>query len=268
MRHVILLCSVLFLAHAASAQTITSTVEGIVVPARAWDVSAEVSNKISRLHFIEGQIVAEGDLLVEFDTGFKQLELDLAEARLAEAEVAVAEASEVLARQEELRETDTVSEARYRDALFALRRAEAAYQTLAVQRDMARIILDAQKLYAPFDGQISAPRYRENANVNIEDSREIATIVQLDPIHVRAPVTLERVLVRMQSGEAEEDIKNSISVELSLPDGSAYEHRGRPLTTSYDLDPETEAGVVIIEFPNPDRILRPGMGVIVTGYEN
>jgi multidrug efflux pump subunit AcrA (membrane-fusion protein) len=91
MRHGFFLCAVFFLAHAAPAQTITSTVEGVVVPARAWDVSAEISNKIGGLHFIEGQIVAEGDLLVEFDTGFKLLELDLAEARLAEAEVAVSD---------------------------------------------------------------------------------------------------------------------------------------------------------------------------------
>ncbi len=43
----------------AHSQTVTSTVVGTVVPARSWDISAEVSNKINRLHFIEGQIVSK-----------------------------------------------------------------------------------------------------------------------------------------------------------------------------------------------------------------
>ena len=33
------------------------TADGVVVAARSWDISAEVSNKISRIHFITGQIV-------------------------------------------------------------------------------------------------------------------------------------------------------------------------------------------------------------------
>ena len=42
---------------------------GIVVPARSWDVSAAAENQIDTVHFIEGQIVKEGDLLVTFDQG-------------------------------------------------------------------------------------------------------------------------------------------------------------------------------------------------------
>jgi multidrug efflux pump subunit AcrA (membrane-fusion protein) len=57
---------------AAQAQTLTSTVEGTVVAARSWNVSAEMGGKINRIHFIEGQQVYQGDLLVEFDTDFKK----------------------------------------------------------------------------------------------------------------------------------------------------------------------------------------------------
>lgn len=246
----------------------TSTAEGVVVPARSWDISAEVSNKISRLHFIEGQIVSKGDLLVEFDTGFKKLELDLAEAQLTKAAVALEEAREVLSRQEELRAKDTVSEAVYLDALYVAQMAEADHRAVEVQRDMAAAVLDVQKLYAPFDGQMSAPRYRENANVNVEDSREVATIVQLDPIHVRAPVPLERVLFRMKEGRSEAEVAAAITVKLTLPDGKEYPHTGRPLSASYGLDETTQEAVVIVEFPNPDNVLRPGMNVVVTGYED
>ncbi len=247
---------------------ITSTVTGVVVPARAWDVSAEVSNKINRLHFVEGQVVAKGDLLVEFDTGFKELELALAEAQLNEALVAVEKAQEDFVRQQELKDRETVSEAQYQEALFALRAAQASAQTLRVQSDMAASLLAAQKLYAPFSGQMSSPNYRENANVNINRGREVATLVQLDPIHVRAPVPLERVMARLLSGQSEVAIHASIKVGLVLPDGSEFPYMGKIVSASFGLNADTEEAVVLIEFPNPDHLLRPGMEVVVTGYEN
>ncbi len=251
----------------AHSQSVTSTVEGTVVPARSWDVSAEVSNKISKLHFIEGQIVSKGDLLVEFDSGFKKLELELAEAQLAKAAVALEEAKSVLTRKEELRQKNAVSEADYSDALFAVRSAAADHQALKVRRDMAEQILMVQKLYAPFDGQMSAPRYRENANVNIEHSREIATIVQLDPVHVRAPVPIERVLYRLQAARSEAEVAAAITVKLTLPDGMEYPHAGRIVSASYGLDESSQGAAVIVEFPNPEKVLRPGMKVVATGYE-
>ncbi len=48
--------------------------------ARSYDISTEVSNKTNRLRFVQGQFVKRGDLLVEFDTGFKKLEVELTEA--------------------------------------------------------------------------------------------------------------------------------------------------------------------------------------------
>ncbi len=251
-----------------SAAQVTSTVEGIVVPARAWDVSAEVSNKINRLHFVEGQVVAKGDLLVEFDTGFKELELALAEAQLNEALVAVEKAQEDFARQQELKDRETVSEAQYQEALFALRAAQASAQTLRVQSDMAASLLAAQKLYAPFSGQMTSPNYRENANVNINRGREVATLVQLDPIHVRAPVPIDRVMERVLSGEDETAIHASITVRLELPDGTEFPHTGRIISASIGLNPDTDEAAVLVAFPNPEHVLRPGMDVVVTGYEN
>lgn len=244
-----------------------STAEGVVVAARSWDISAEVSNKISRIHFVRGQIVKRGDLLVEFDTTFKKLEVALAEAALARASTQLELAKEVFDRQEELKSKGAVSLAKYKDALFGAEIAQADQRAAEVELEMARSILDAQKLYAPFDGQMSAPRYRENANVDISDGTEIATLVQLDPIHVLFSVPYERVLIRMQSDKTDEEVAASIKVVLELPDGSTYPHHGKIISAGFDLDPETGFNSVLVEFPNPRRVLRPGLKVTATGYE-
>jgi RND family efflux transporter MFP subunit len=252
---------------AAQAQTLTSTVEGTIVAARSWNVSAEMGGKISRIHFIEGQQVLQGDLLVEFDADFKKAAVALAQAELAKAAVALEQAKEELSRQEILREKNTISEAAYLDAVYQTRLVEADYQVLKVKHDIADGILTAQKLYAPFDGQISAPRYAENTNIIAVPGAEIATIIQLDPIHIRAPQPLERVLDRLLSGEASSEIASKISVKLKFPNGAVYPHIGRIITWSVGLEESSQQVVVIVEFPNPDQILRPGMKVTVTGYE-
>ena len=120
-----------------------STSKGVVVAARSWDISAEVSNKISRIHFIQGQIVKRGDLLVEFDTGFKKLEVALAEAAFARASAQLELANEVFDRQEELKSKSAVSLAVYKDALFGAEIAQADQRATEVELEMARSILEA-----------------------------------------------------------------------------------------------------------------------------
>ena len=75
---------------------------GIVVPARSWDISAEVPNQIKKIYFKEGQFVKKGDLLVEFDTMFKKLDAELAELALARAKTDLARANEQLQRKKKL----------------------------------------------------------------------------------------------------------------------------------------------------------------------
>lgn len=246
--------------------TFTASGPGIVVPARSWDISAEVSNKISKLHFIEGQFVKKGDLLVEFDRGFKTLEVRLAKTALARAKASLAKAKEKLARKEKLSER-AVSEAVLREAMLDAQIAQADAEKAATQLEMAELILSVQKLYAPFDGQMSAPRYRENANVDLKEGHEIATLIQLNPIHVRVESKYERLFTRLTTGQNETEVLGRITLVLELPDGTRYPHTGRVLTSAFKFDPKTGLGTGVGEFPNPDHILRPGLKVKVSGYE-
>jgi RND family efflux transporter MFP subunit len=270
----LVLCVLLSSLMAANAQAVLAgdkqekyTAEGVVVTARGWDISAEVDNKISRLHFVEGQIVKKGDLLVEFDSAFKKWEVDLAEANAARAKAQMSLVKEALDRQERLKDKNIVSLANYREALFNYQIAKADHRTAVIKFDMATVILKVQKLYAPFDGQMSAARYRENANVDISDGTEIATLVQLDPIHIRFSVPYKRVFARMKGGETDAEIAARQRVVLTLPSGSTYEHEGRLISGGFNIDPQTGNQSVLAEFPNPKRILRPGLKVIGMGYE-
>lgn len=68
-------------------------------------------------------------MLVEFDKGLKELELNLAEAQLNETLIAVEMAKKTFERREGLKDRETVSEAQYQEALYGLRSAEASAET-------------------------------------------------------------------------------------------------------------------------------------------
>jgi multidrug efflux pump subunit AcrA (membrane-fusion protein) len=114
---------------------------------------------------------------------------------------------------------------------------------------------------------VSAPLYRDNANVDPARDTEIATLVQLDPINVRAEAKYQRAQIRVKDGQTDSEVLERLTLTLELPDGTMYPHRGRLLTVPYKFDSETGIGTVIAQFPNPNLLLRPGLKVKVTSYE-
>jgi RND family efflux transporter MFP subunit len=247
---------------------IVSRAEGVVVAARSYDISAELDNKINRLHFVEGQLVKKGDLLVEFDTGMKKIEVAVAKAAYERAKLLAQLKKEEFLRSQTLKRKNVVSEAKTREAELNAAIATADMRRAELGLTTADLILKFQKLYAPFDGQMSAPRYRENANVDIDQGSEIATIVQLDPIHVRFSVPYARLAARMQAGESEAETIRRTQIKIKLPDGSSYQHLGKPVSAAFDLNPKTGMAVMLAVFPNPDRVLRPGLRVVGEGIRN
>jgi multidrug efflux pump subunit AcrA (membrane-fusion protein) len=126
----------------------------------------------------------------------------------------------------------------------------------------AKALLEFQTIYAPFDGLMSAPRYRDNANVDITDGTEIGILVQLDPIHVlaREPFT-DNALDRLKDKETFKDLAQQYRARLILPNGKTYPHEGRAVSIAFDVDQKTGLTSFLLEFPNPRMVLRPGLKV-------
>jgi multidrug efflux pump subunit AcrA (membrane-fusion protein) len=243
----------------------SATGNGIVVPARSWDVSAAAENQIDTIHFIEGQIVDEGDLLVTFDRVFKQWNARIAEIEHLHAEAELELARQDLARKEKLSDS-VVPEVERIELRMKVKIAEGNAEAAKLNAEKAKAISDLQLIHAPFAGQMSAPRFRDNANV-VADSPEIGTLYQLDPINVRVEGTYERHQARILAGETQESVMKGLTLVLELPGGAEYPHRGRLISTPFEFDPETGIGYSIASFPNPEFLLRPGMKVQVTSYE-
>ncbi|CTQ55342.1 Toluene efflux pump periplasmic linker protein TtgD precursor [Roseibium album] len=235
--------------------------EGVVQIARAFDISASSTSKVMRLHFVEGQLVERGDLLVEFDSTVSKLEARITEQKVVRANVQHLLALEKLERLEKLKQKNAVSQADY---LLAVHSAEIAAADLAlaqIRAELAEVILGNQKLHAPFNGQMSAPRVREGSRVVVDSTSEIATIFDLNPINIRFPVAYDRILSSRRSVASREELNDKIELTLIMPGGDAYEHTGRLISNTFGVDTATSMGSVLVQFPNPDYVLRPGLKV-------
>jgi hypothetical protein len=80
-------------------------------------------------------------------------------------------------------------------------------------------------------------------------------------------VPYERVLVRAQSDESEAEVAARIKIVLDLPNRTTYPHHGKTVSAGFEVDPKTGLLALLVEFPNPRRLLRPSLKVTGTGYE-
>jgi RND family efflux transporter MFP subunit len=239
--------------------------EGVVRAARAADVSPRFDGLVKTINFRAGDIIKKGQLLVQLLTLEQDylLKSDKANLARAAAELKLAEAE--LERSRVLQKKDIASKAQL-DVAEAKRDVAAAnHASAATQVEMREIIIREFSLYAPFDGIISEPFVNEGAYITKEarDASRLATVTQLDPIHVVTEVPYSIYASRHARLGSEEAMTERIVARLILPDGTEYLHQGKIVSGAFAFDEKTQKISSIAEFPNPDRLLRPGLRVTV-----
>ena len=66
----------------------------------------------------------------------------------------------------------------------------------------------------------------------------------------------------------DEALIEGLVLSLVLPDGAVYPHAGKLVSGGYTFDEDTQKITVWGEFPNPERLLRPGLRVTVRSEAN
>lgn len=157
-----------------------------------------------------------------------------------------------------------VSRQDYDDAASALNQAEADIQYWKAAAETARINLGYTRVTAPISGRIGRSTVTDGALVTAYQPVALATIQQLDPIYVdvaQSTAELLRLNRRLQNGRLNREGTNQNKVKLILEDGTTYPQEGTLQFRDVTVDPTTGSCILRIIFPNPDRVLLPGMFV-------
>jgi RND family efflux transporter MFP subunit len=238
---------------------------GRFVAVDSVEVRARVSGYLDKVHFRDGQMVKEGDLLFSIDKRPFQNALDQARASLSQAKTNLAYAESDFKRGERLVRDRTISEQVFDQRNQAYRGAEASVAASEAAVRQAELELQFTELRAPVAGRIGDRRVSPGNLVmggTAASTTLLATIVSLDPI--RFEFTLDEAsYLRYErfsgSGKEVTAREGSVIVELKLIDEKDFEHRGHMdfVDNVIDRSSGTIRGRAV--FSNPKAVLIPGM---------
>lgn len=233
------------------------------------EVRPQVGGIIRSRNFKEGSEVKEGDVLYEIDPASYQASYDSAVAALQKAEGALPSAQSKVDRYKSLTAQDAVSKQNLDDAVSTLAQANADIASAKAALETARINLNYTKMRAPIAGRVDASAVTVGALVTADQTTALTTIRQLDPINVDVTQSSTNLL-EFRRAIAEGRLKTSgdnVSVHLTLEDNSQYKETGK-LEFAEAAVAETVGTITVrAVFPNPDRVLLPGMYVRATLQE-
>jgi membrane fusion protein (multidrug efflux system) len=104
----------------------------------------------------------------------------------------------------------------------------------------------------------------EGALVTANQTTTLAIVQQLDPIYVdvtQPSAVLLRLKRELAAGELVQTGGNEAEVHLMLEDGSPYKLTGKMQFAEVQVDQTTGSVTLRALFPNPDKLLLPGMFV-------
>jgi len=196
-------------------------------------VRPEVSGRIARLGFVDGQSVRRGQLLVQLDDTLQRAQLEQAKAQASIARTNLQRSRELLAQ-------NFVSQSAVDQNAAALQVAEA--QVALADAQLARM-----RVLAPFNG--TAGLRVVDLGDYVKDGADIVKIEDLSALEVEFALP-ERYVARTRPG---------LPMELTLDAMPGSTFKGQVVAINSQVDANGRSLMVRARVQNPGTQLRPGM---------
>jgi len=246
----------------SQALTLKKELPGRINAFQIAEIRPQVSGIVQARLFTEGKQVEQGQALYQINPATFKAELAASEAAVAKAQASIASTKAKAARFSELLKIKAVSQQDFDEADATYKQANAELLTAKAQLQSAQINLDYSHVSSPISGQISKSSVTVGALVSANQSTALATVTQLDPIYVdltQSSNELTKLKKAIASGALTVDSTSQTDVELIMEDGSIYPHKGTLQFSEVTVDPSTGSVTLRAKFPNPEKLLLPGM---------
>jgi RND family efflux transporter MFP subunit len=225
---------------------------GTVTPIASVAIKARLETMITAVHFADGAMVKQGDLLFTLDGRQIEAQIREVEAIIASAKAQLEQGQRDLERYSELVAKNATTVVQVNNTRTQVNIAAAAVNSNTAKLDNLKVQLSYCTIRSPIAGRISAAHVKAGNFVRPADVTPLATINQIAPIYVSFTVAqkdLPDVRLAMSEGSA--------SVSVAAP-GEPKRATGQVSMIENTVDPATGMVVVRATMPNDDETLWPG----------
>jgi len=211
---------------------------GTVVPLSNVVVRSRVDGQLLRVHFREGQIVKEGELLAEVDPRPFQVQLTQAKGKLLRDEALWKNAQIDYERYQTLWQQDSISKQELDTQLALVKQYEGAVASDRGEVDSAELQLSYARITAPSSGRIGLRQVDPGNIVHASDPQGLLTITQLQPISVIFTIPEVKISAVMNA------LQNNNAVRVDAWDREAQHLLVSGTLLTFDSQIDTTTGTV------------------------
>src|SRR5882724_7264167 len=229
----------------------------------AVEVRPRVSGYLQSVHFKEGAIVRQGDLLFQIDPRPFQAEVDRLKGDLSQARAQRSRAQSDFERAERLHNNDGMSAEEYDRRAAVRNEAEARIASTEGALRGAELNLEFTRVTAPITGRVGRADITEGNLVEsgATQAKPLTTLVSLDPIYVYFDVDEQTYLkyarVTQSHGTSSHDLRSA--AQLGLADEDGFPHVGQVSFVDNQVSSSTGTIRLRATFANKNFALTPGL---------
>ncbi len=205
-----------------------------VVPYQRVFVASQISGLVEEVHFEEGDVVQQGDLMAKIDTRLQQTDL-------RKARVALDEAERNYQRSAQLFDREAISEADYLND-------RSTYELAQSEVEQLELLIEYGRIKAPVDAVVTS-RDVEIGN-SVSENEQLFQIADLNNLVVRPGVS-EMDLTGLETGQ-------TLEVTLDVYPGETFEGRIRRIFPESDAESRLFTVEVQLDQEAAGRVIRPG----------
>ncbi|MBB3541218.1 MULTISPECIES: efflux RND transporter periplasmic adaptor subunit [unclassified Rhizobium] len=231
-------------------------------PVDEVSVRSRVGGYLQEVHFTDGAVVKEGDLLFVIDQRPFITALNEANAALEVAKSTQTYAEAQFKRAESLATSGSQSVSTLDDRRREWLSSQANVRGAQATADRAALDMDYTKITAPLSGRIDR-RLISIGNLVQADQSVLTTIVSLDPIDFYFDVDERRLLnfadTARRKGQVLQQGGGGVDVTVTISDPNAKPFTGKLDFAENRIDNQSGTIRLRARFANPDLVLQPGL---------